>query len=99
MLQGNVCWYHLTLTPVCTAQSACKIWSLISRSVRMTNVLLIKKTTRRESPGQRFHCFRQFAVQFRKCFPSPQSTRDIESRMKNETRLKLFTLDPDTQVN
>ncbi|XP_030614171.1 dedicator of cytokinesis protein 9 isoform X4 [Archocentrus centrarchus] len=26
-----------------------------------------------------------------------QSTRDIESRMKNETRLKLFTLDPDTQ--
>uniref|UniRef100_A0A669DUH8 Dedicator of cytokinesis 9 n=1 Tax=Oreochromis niloticus TaxID=8128 RepID=A0A669DUH8_ORENI len=33
----------------------------------------------------------------KKCFPSPQSTRDIESRMKNETRLKLFTLDPDTQ--
>uniref|UniRef100_A0A672JMT7 Dedicator of cytokinesis 9 n=1 Tax=Salarias fasciatus TaxID=181472 RepID=A0A672JMT7_SALFA len=28
---------------------------------------------------------------------SPQSTRDIESRMRNETRLKLFTLDPDTQ--
>ncbi|XP_035995260.1 dedicator of cytokinesis protein 9 isoform X22 [Fundulus heteroclitus] len=26
-----------------------------------------------------------------------QSTRDIESRMRNETRLKLFTLDPDTQ--
>uniref|UniRef100_A0A3P9JBQ9 Dedicator of cytokinesis 9 n=1 Tax=Oryzias latipes TaxID=8090 RepID=A0A3P9JBQ9_ORYLA len=25
------------------------------------------------------------------------STRDIESRMRNETRLKLFTLDPDTQ--
>uniref|UniRef100_A0A8B9JW50 Dedicator of cytokinesis 9 n=1 Tax=Astyanax mexicanus TaxID=7994 RepID=A0A8B9JW50_ASTMX len=28
---------------------------------------------------------------------SPQSTRDIESKMRNETRLKLFTLDPDTQ--
>lgn len=27
-----------------------------------------------------------------------QSTRDIETRMRNETRLKLFTLDPDTQV-
>lgn len=27
-----------------------------------------------------------------------QSSRDIESRMKSETRLKLFTLDPDTQV-
>uniref|UniRef100_A0A673BJK0 Dedicator of cytokinesis 9 n=1 Tax=Sphaeramia orbicularis TaxID=375764 RepID=A0A673BJK0_9TELE len=26
-----------------------------------------------------------------------QSTRDIESRMRSETRLKLFTLDPDTQ--
>uniref|UniRef100_A0A7N6F6N8 Dedicator of cytokinesis 9 n=1 Tax=Anabas testudineus TaxID=64144 RepID=A0A7N6F6N8_ANATE len=26
-----------------------------------------------------------------------QSARDIESRMRNETRLKLFTLDPDTQ--
>ncbi|XP_035030000.1 dedicator of cytokinesis protein 9 isoform X7 [Hippoglossus stenolepis] len=26
-----------------------------------------------------------------------QSTREIESRMRNETRLKLFTLDPDTQ--
>ncbi|KAG7502194.1 hypothetical protein JOB18_015560 [Solea senegalensis] len=26
-----------------------------------------------------------------------QSTRDIESRMRNETRLRLFTLDPDTQ--
>ncbi|XP_015225959.1 PREDICTED: dedicator of cytokinesis protein 9 isoform X4 [Cyprinodon variegatus] len=26
-----------------------------------------------------------------------QSTRDAESRMKNETRLKLFTVDPDTQ--
>ncbi|XP_047225976.1 dedicator of cytokinesis protein 9-like isoform X18 [Girardinichthys multiradiatus] len=26
-----------------------------------------------------------------------QSTRDIESRMRNETRLKLFTVDPDTQ--
>uniref|UniRef100_A0A8B9R9L3 Dedicator of cytokinesis 9 n=1 Tax=Astyanax mexicanus TaxID=7994 RepID=A0A8B9R9L3_ASTMX len=26
-----------------------------------------------------------------------QSTRDIESKMRNETRLKLFTLDPDTQ--
>lgn len=32
------------------------------------------------------------------CFPSLQSARDIESRMRNETRLKLFTLDPDTQV-
>lgn len=30
---------------------------------------------------------------------SPQSTRDIESRsLRSETRLKLFTLDPDTQV-
>uniref|UniRef100_A0A674EXG2 Dedicator of cytokinesis 9 n=1 Tax=Salmo trutta TaxID=8032 RepID=A0A674EXG2_SALTR len=27
----------------------------------------------------------------------PQSARDIESKMRNETRLKLFTLDPDTQ--
>lgn len=27
-----------------------------------------------------------------------QSSRDIESRMRSETRLKLFTLDPDTQV-
>ncbi|KAI4883850.1 hypothetical protein NFI96_017538 [Prochilodus magdalenae] len=26
-----------------------------------------------------------------------QSARDIESKMRNETRLKLFTLDPDTQ--
>ncbi|XP_032422865.1 dedicator of cytokinesis protein 9 isoform X6 [Xiphophorus hellerii] len=26
-----------------------------------------------------------------------QSTRDIESRMRSETRLKLFTVDPDTQ--
>uniref|UniRef100_A0A8C5IA78 Dedicator of cytokinesis 9 n=1 Tax=Gouania willdenowi TaxID=441366 RepID=A0A8C5IA78_GOUWI len=26
-----------------------------------------------------------------------QSTREIESRMRSETRLKLFTLDPDTQ--
>ncbi|XP_028846234.1 dedicator of cytokinesis protein 9 isoform X2 [Denticeps clupeoides] len=26
-----------------------------------------------------------------------QSARDIESRMRNETRLKLFTLDPDSQ--
>uniref|UniRef100_A0A8D3AZZ2 Dedicator of cytokinesis 9 n=1 Tax=Scophthalmus maximus TaxID=52904 RepID=A0A8D3AZZ2_SCOMX len=33
----------------------------------------------------------------KKCLYSPQSTRDIESRMRNETRLKLFTLDPDTQ--
>uniref|UniRef100_A0A672JQU0 Dedicator of cytokinesis 9 n=1 Tax=Salarias fasciatus TaxID=181472 RepID=A0A672JQU0_SALFA len=32
-----------------------------------------------------------------KILSSPQSTRDIESRMRNETRLKLFTLDPDTQ--
>lgn len=31
-------------------------------------------------------------------FSSPQSSRDIESRMRSETRLKLFTLDPDTQV-
>uniref|UniRef100_A0A671WCI3 Dedicator of cytokinesis 9 n=1 Tax=Sparus aurata TaxID=8175 RepID=A0A671WCI3_SPAAU len=31
------------------------------------------------------------------CLSSPQSTRDIESRMRSETRLKLFTLDPDTQ--
>jgi hypothetical protein len=29
----------------------------------------------------------------------PQSARDIESKMRNETRLKLFTLDPDTQVS
>lgn len=29
---------------------------------------------------------------------SPQSTKDIESRIRSETRLKLFTLDPDTQV-
>lgn len=28
----------------------------------------------------------------------PQSARDIESKMRNETRLKLFTLDADTQV-
>lgn len=27
-----------------------------------------------------------------------QSARDIESKMRNETRLKLFTLDADTQV-
>ncbi len=27
-----------------------------------------------------------------------QSARDIESKMRNETRLKLFTLDPDLQV-
>uniref|UniRef100_A0A4W5P3E1 Dedicator of cytokinesis 9 n=1 Tax=Hucho hucho TaxID=62062 RepID=A0A4W5P3E1_9TELE len=27
----------------------------------------------------------------------PCSARDIESKMRNETRLKLFTLDPDTQ--
>lgn len=27
-----------------------------------------------------------------------QSSRDIESRIRSETRLKLFTLDPDTQV-
>ncbi|KTF94540.1 hypothetical protein cypCar_00040511 [Cyprinus carpio] len=27
-----------------------------------------------------------------------QSARDIESKMRSETRLKLFTLDPDTQV-
>uniref|UniRef100_A0A665XCN8 Dedicator of cytokinesis 9 n=1 Tax=Echeneis naucrates TaxID=173247 RepID=A0A665XCN8_ECHNA len=33
----------------------------------------------------------------KKFLSSPQSTRDIESRMRNETRLKLFTLDPDTQ--
>uniref|UniRef100_A0A671W3D2 Dedicator of cytokinesis 9 n=1 Tax=Sparus aurata TaxID=8175 RepID=A0A671W3D2_SPAAU len=33
----------------------------------------------------------------RMCLSSPQSTRDIESRMRSETRLKLFTLDPDTQ--
>uniref|UniRef100_A0A8C9XZ85 Dedicator of cytokinesis 9 n=1 Tax=Sander lucioperca TaxID=283035 RepID=A0A8C9XZ85_SANLU len=32
-----------------------------------------------------------------KCLSCPQSARDIESRMRNETRLKLFTLDPDTQ--
>lgn len=34
------------------------------------------------------------------CFSSPllQSAKDIESRMRSETRLKLFTLDPDTQV-
>lgn len=29
---------------------------------------------------------------------SLQSARDIESRMRSETRLRLFTLDPDTQV-
>uniref|UniRef100_A0A7N8WTB5 Dedicator of cytokinesis 9 n=1 Tax=Mastacembelus armatus TaxID=205130 RepID=A0A7N8WTB5_9TELE len=29
--------------------------------------------------------------------PAFSSARDIESRMRNETRLKLFTLDPDTQ--
>uniref|UniRef100_A0A8C4I6X9 Dedicator of cytokinesis 9 n=1 Tax=Dicentrarchus labrax TaxID=13489 RepID=A0A8C4I6X9_DICLA len=33
----------------------------------------------------------------KKCLSSPQSSRDIESRMRSETRLKLFTLDPDTQ--
>ena len=27
-----------------------------------------------------------------------QSARDIESKMRSETRLKLFMLDPDTQV-
>uniref|UniRef100_A0A4W6G2V5 Dedicator of cytokinesis 9 n=1 Tax=Lates calcarifer TaxID=8187 RepID=A0A4W6G2V5_LATCA len=47
-------------------------------------------------------CFLAFQMvfglnRFRKCLSSPQSTRDIESRMRNETRLKLFTLDPDTQ--
>lgn len=29
---------------------------------------------------------------------SLQTARDIESKMRSETRLKLFTLDPDTQV-
>uniref|UniRef100_A0A674DS12 Dedicator of cytokinesis 9 n=1 Tax=Salmo trutta TaxID=8032 RepID=A0A674DS12_SALTR len=29
--------------------------------------------------------------------PCVSSARDIESKMRNETRLKLFTLDPDTQ--
>lgn len=27
-----------------------------------------------------------------------QTARDIESKMRSEARLKLFTLDPDTQV-
>lgn len=30
------------------------------------------------------------------CFS--QTARDIESKMRSEARLKLFTLDPDTQV-
>lgn len=33
------------------------------------------------------------------CLPLFQQTaRDIESKMRSEARLKLFTLDPDTQV-
>lgn len=33
---------------------------------------------------------------FTLCFQ--QTARDIESKMRSEARLKLFTLDPDTQV-
>lgn len=33
-----------------------------------------------------------------RCLAAHQSSRDIESRMRSETRLKLFTLDADTQV-
>ncbi|CAM9204176.1 unnamed protein product [Lampetra planeri] len=43
------------------------------------------------------HFSRDISCQLENCLSSLQSTRDIESRMRNETRLKLFTLDPDTQ--
>uniref|UniRef100_A0A668A277 Dedicator of cytokinesis 9 n=1 Tax=Myripristis murdjan TaxID=586833 RepID=A0A668A277_9TELE len=42
-------------------------------------------------------CVCVFWIKIIKCFSCPQSARDIESKMRNETRLKLFTLDPDTQ--
>lgn len=60
----------------------------------MLNVIL-----ERVSPVKWLFAWREMEVNVLKlesvCF---QSARDIESKMRNETRLKLFTLDPDLQV-
>lgn len=88
-------------TWLCPERSACKIWWLVSRCAQLTKNVLMLKTT--ECKSLRW-CFWHIITsvsgfnQLRTCLSSPQSTRDIESRMRSETRLKLFTLDPDTQV-
>lgn len=74
---------------VCPVWSACKIWSHNDKTNRLEisqTLLLTFQTVCGLDP-------------LKKYLSPPQSARDIESRMRNETRLKLFTLDPDTQVN